>query len=392
MNRIAVLIFLSGIFFNFLYAQTHEHQIRVTMDKWKQAIVSHDIDKIVNFYSENFKSMDGNGKEGVRRMWTEIKELGYLEKLEIDLETAQIKVEGNTAEIRIYNNEGEVEMDFALTRENESNWLITGIPSEICSYDQYTTPYGDDCVQHHGYYRCWDMYVPEDLDEKVPLVIDIHGWTTDPGVQRSRSGFDSLARTEGFIVVWPYGLCNSWNSGKQCCPPASEDEIDDLGFIRKLITKMSEKYSIDQRRVYVTGLSNGCSMSQRLANEASDIIAAAACMSLHLLVPKDPDYAQISVMTIMGTRDDLYHPKEDMPGALQNFEKWKKMNKCTGKYTVTWQSGNSVAWTYQDCEDGTEISLVTIDGGGHVLYKGQETEINTTKLAWDFLKRFIKKK
>jgi len=163
-----------------------------------------------------------------------------------------------------------------------------------------------------------------------------------------------------------------------------------VGFIRKMIKKLIDKYNIDPERIYVTGLSNGCSMTQRLANEASDIIAAAACMSLHLLVPKDPDYEPIPVMTLMGTKDDLYLPQEGMPGALQNFEKWKTMNNCSGEYTVNWKSGNSVAWTYLDCENETEVTLVTIDGGGHVLYKGLETEINTTKLAWDFMKRFRK--
>ncbi len=129
---------------------------------------------------------------------------------------------------------------------------------------------------------------------------------------------------------------------------------------------------------------------ERLANEASDVITAAACMSLHLLVPKHSDYEPISVMTIMGTNDDLYNSGEGTLGAEQNFEKWKIMNNCTGSYEVTWSSGNSVAWTYLDCENDTEVSLVTIDGGGHILYKGEETEINTTKLAWDFLKRFKK--
>ena len=131
-------------------------------------------------------------------------------------------------------------------------------------------------------------------------------------------------------------------------------------------------------------------MTQRLANEASDLIAAAACMSLHLLVPKDPDYSPISVMTLIGTKDDLYYANEEMPGAKENFEKWKIMNNCTGTYKVTWHSGNSVAWSYQNCDNNTEVTLVTIDGGGHILYKGEDTEINTTRLAWDFMKRFKK--
>lgn len=369
-----------------------EESVRATMKIWQQAIEAQDIEAITACYSEKFTSMDGEGREGVRQMWTEIKELGMLEKIEINVESAKVEMNGDQAEIYFYNDEGEIEMDFALSKEDEGKWLIIGIPSEHCSYEEnYAVPYGDDCVEHEGYYRCWDIYVPPGVAKNSPLIIDLHGWTGNPADQRSISGFESLAKSEGFIVVWPYGLCNSWNSGEKCCPPASEDKIDDVGFIRKLVKKVAEKYKIDLKRIYVTGLSNGCSMTQRLANEASDIIAAAACMSLHLLVPKAPDYTPVSVMTIMGTEDDLYYANEEMTGAKENFEKWKNMNNCSGTYEVTWSSGNSVAWTYENCEDNTEITLVTIDGGGHILYKGEDTEINTTRLAWDFMKRFKKK-
>jgi polyhydroxybutyrate depolymerase len=282
-------------------------------------------------------------------------------------------------------------MDFALKKEDKDTWRIIGIPSETCSYESYASPYGDDCVQHEGYYRCWDIYVPAGLTGSSPLVIDLHGWTSNPSRQRSFSGFDSLANSEGFIVVWPYGLCNSWNSGAKCCEPASSDNIDDVGFIRKLVEKVSGQYNIDSNRIYVTGLSNGCAMAQRLANEASDIIAVAACMSLYLLVPEDTEYTPVSVMELHGTKDWAmdYEPAE-FPGALGNFNTWKTMNNCAGSYIVTWSSGKSFAWTYQDCDNGTEVSLVTIDKGGHVLYKGEETDIDTARLAWDFMKRFTK--
>jgi len=385
------LIFIFTILYGCSKTQTDEEGVLSTMNKWKQSLETQNIDGIVECYSDSFKSMDGNGKEGARQMWTEIKELGMLDKLEINLENAKVEFKNEIAEFYVYNDEGEVEMDFALSKEDGITWLITGIPSENCLYDEnYKSPYGDDCLRHDGYYRCWDIYVPAGLKDSAPLVIDLHGWGDTPSNQRSLSGFKILAGEEGFIVVWPYGLCKSWNSGKACCPPANEDEIDDVGFIRKMVEKISGQHNIDLKMIYVTGLSNGCSMTQRLANEASDIIAAAACMALHLLVPKATDYNPISVMTLLGTKDDLYYANEEMPGAKENFEKWKTMNNCTGSYEVTWNSGNSVAWTYQDCDNNTEVTLVTIDGGGHILYKGEDTEINTTRLAWDFMKRFKK--
>jgi polyhydroxybutyrate depolymerase len=219
----------------------------------------------------------------------------------------------------------------------------------------------------------------------------MHGFTIGPSEQRALSGFDSLADSEGFIIVWPYGLCNSWNSGKTCCGSAVEDDIDDVGFIRKLVEQVSEQYDIDRNRVYVTGLSNGCSMAQRLANEASDIVAAVACMAQYLLVPPDTGYTPVSVMEIHGTKDWAADYKPDVfPGAVENFDTWKMMNNCTGSYTETWESGKSVAWTYQTCDNGTEVSLVTIDGAGHVLYSGEETDVDTARLAWDFMKKFAK--
>lgn len=368
---------------------TDQQLIKTTMNNWKQAVIAQDVDAILAGYSEDFSSREAKDKEEMRIFMEEAIDKGLLKNIEINLKTARLTITDDTAEFSIIGDNGEKEMEFTLKKENKKTWRIIGDPSDSCSYEPYTSPYGDDCVRHEGYYRCWDIYVPPGLTGSTPLVIDLHGWTSSPSAQRAISGFDSLADSEGFIIVWPYGLCNSWNSGPKCCAPASEDNIDDVGFIRKLVARVSAQHNIDSGRIYVTGLSNGCSMTQRLANEASDMIAAAACMSLHLLVPEDAGYAPVSVMTILGTNDDLYEPG-DTPGALENFNTWKTMNNCTGSYAVTWSSGKSVAWTYQTCDNDTEICLVTIDEGGHVLYKGDETDIDTARLAWDFMKRFNK--
>ena len=370
--------------------QTDQQLIKTTMNNWKQAIIAQDVDAILAGYSDDFSSEEAEGKEGVRTFWQEVIKAGMLENIDINLETAKLEITDDTAEFTIFDDDGEKEMAFALKKEDGKTWRIIKDLPDSCSYESYTSPYGDDCVQHAGYYRCWDIYVPAGLKGSTPLVIDLHGWTESPSGQRAISGFEALADSEGFIVVWPYGLCNSWNSGKACCPPASEDDIDDVGFIRKLVARVSAQHNIDSGRIYVTGLSNGCSMAQRLANEASDMIAAAACMSLHLLVPVDPGYRPVSVMTLLGTRDDLYYPGDDTPGALGNFDTWKTMNNCTGSPTVTWRSGKSVANTYSNCDNGTEITLVTIDGGGHILYDGEKTDIDTARLAWGFMKRFSK--
>ena len=248
--------------------QTAEGQILLTMDQWAEALTSGDIEKTMTFYSENFSGTEAKDKEKMSELLNEAKSYGMLLFLKIDLMTADLKVEGDTAEIVIYNEDGELEMDFALAKEG-NDWRIIGVPSEICSYEDYTEPYGNDCVDMGGYYRCWDILIPEGLTNKVPLVLDFHGWTENVSHQRSISGFEALAQSEGFIVAWPHGLCSSWNAGLQCCAPASDNKIDDMGFVRKMIEQLVSKHHIDDSRIYVTGLSNGCAMTQRIANEAA---------------------------------------------------------------------------------------------------------------------------
>ena len=130
-------------------------------------------------------------------------------------------------------------------------------------------------------------------------------------------------------------------------------------------------------------------MAQRMAVEASDIVSSVACIALHLLVPEAQNYSPVSVMTLFGTKDDLYYPS-DFPGALENLKKWKEINNCDGDPKETWRSNDHFTLTYENCDNETQVSLVTINEGGHVLYQGVQTDINTSKMAWDFMKRFTK--
>jgi polyhydroxybutyrate depolymerase len=368
--------------------QTDEEIIIARMNNLREAFMAQDVDAIVANFSEEYISEEGDNKEEFRTGLKMVIGLGMLPEVVMNLDNPHIEITGDSARFYTLDASGRKEVAYILKKESKNTWLIIG--NIECSYDRYTSPYADDCVEHAGYYRCWDIHVPEGIKGSVPLVIDLHGHSESPSSQKEFSGFGSLADSEGFIVVWPYGLCESWNSGLPCCPPANEDNIDDVGFLRKMVEKVSAQYDIDTNRIYVTGLSNGASMAQRLANEASDMIAAAAGVSLHLLVPEAADYTPVSVIMLYGTKDlDIYEPEEFIT-AKENFNKWKTMNNCTGSYVETWKNGDSVAWTYQDCAEDTEVTIVTLDGGGHVLYQGQQTDIDTTRMAWDFMKRFTK--
>ena len=265
-------------------------------------------------------------------------------------------------------------------------------------YTKYQKPYADDCVKHDGYYRCWYIHVPENLNGTAPLLVDMHGFGDNPEQQKMLTGFDHLADEEKFIVAWPLGMNFSWNAGPLCCGHSVsnnvsvKDNVDDVGFLRKMIAKVISQESIDQHRVYVTGFSNGSAMAQRFANEASDIVAATASLASYLLVPKSDTFSPVPMLEIHGTKDSVvnWSSAGRFPGALKNLSTWAAMNKCSGEPVESWREGPHYALTFADCQQGVEVTLVTVHEGGHVIYPSVGSRINTTAMVWDFMKRFSK--
>lgn len=267
--------------------------------------------------------------------------------------------------------------------------VTTGAPVET-----WVDGAGKTCLRWDDRERCWVEHRPAGLraDEPAPLVIDLHGWGDTPERQRELSGFEAKADEYGFTVVWPKGIVQSWNAGRLCCDPAAFNGIDDPGFLRQMIEVLiATEPTIDPDRVYVTGLSNGCAMAQRFAFEAADIVAAGACMSHFLLNRYGNGAIPASFMTLHGTADDVVDYTLDEwfdTGARPNVARLADIDDCVGEPVVTWQDGDHRTETYADCPEGREIALTTIAGGGHHLYGGADTDVDTTEIAWQFMSRF----
>ena len=271
-----------------------------------------------------------------------------------------------------------------------------------------------ECMVHEELERCWNVLVPStvNLSEKVPMVIDLHGNTLTMEDQRALSEFDEIAEDNGAIAVWPQGFENSWNAG-YCCSAAGELGLNDTGLIMEIVGKVVTNHSVDESRVYLTGWSNGCALSQKLANEHSDVFAAVACMSYYLLDDPEPDYSSIPVMEIHGLVDQIILYSNDaihLPnveaqehGAIQNLLLWAEMNGCQG--SIPDSNSPSTFYSIQsftDCENGSEVSLVTLyaadhnpyeeefDPDGPLIFVGNGGTVDTNGIAWDFMIKFSK--
>ena len=80
------------------------------------------------------------------------------------------------------------------------------------------------------------------------------------------------------IYLTPDGILNSvgmrfWKATEACCDILGAGK-DDSSYIRSLIDELSSIVSIDQKRIYIVGFSNGAFLAHKVACEHSEKIAA----------------------------------------------------------------------------------------------------------------------
>lgn len=227
-----------------------------------------------------------------------------------------------------------------------------------------------ETLEHDGRPREYLVHVPDSYagDAPVPLVLDLHGLTSSAAQQAALSGWRDKSDEVGFIVVHPEGLNASWNGGDLCCGNSRATGVDDEGFMRAIVERLTSEACIDSKRVYATGLSNGGAMAHLLACRAADVFAATAPVSMGNGVQGCAPSRPISVVMTRGTSDPLVAYDGGLfPGAVADFEAWSQLNACTGAAQVS----DEVCETRSDCAGGVEVTLCTL-AAGHVLYDNAE--------------------
>jgi len=190
--------------------------------------------------------------------------------------------------------------------------------------------------------RSYMLYVPTELNKNkpTPMVLNFHGLGSTAPDQNGYSQMEPLAEKYKFILVTPNGIENSWNGGA-CCDPAVSQGIDDVGFVSDLIDKIMEDYCIDPKRIFATGLSNGGFLSNRLACELSDRIAAIAPVASGVAL-EDEDCSPsrpVPVIAFHGTLDPMIpyqgtsspFPFSPYGGGVDNRDAWVERNGCSDK-------------------------------------------------------------
>lgn len=250
-------------------------------------------------------------------------------------------------------------------------------------------------LRHDGRDREYYVHVPPTYNEHshLPVVIYFHG---GGGSLKGayRDGLASFADSLGFILVDPAGTgffderLLTWNggswSGGSCCGFSVKKNIDDVGFVSALIDEVSKKFSIDNRRVYATGISNGGIMSYRLACELPNKIAAVAAVAPPAVPSNCRPRRPVAVMHVHGTADPCAPFKGGEGGgcigrqrmmaqsAEEMVEFWARNNHCTKATSTTYQRGEAKCVSYDQCAESANVEYCVIQGGGHIWPSGNQ--------------------
>lgn len=245
------------------------------------------------------------------------------------------------------------------------------------------------------------LRIPKGYDHSVPtpVVVALHGLTSDMNTIDANFRFSEKADLENFIAIVPNGLnpnFRGWNTGFFRLAGTEQD----AEFIDKCIDQVAKELNIDVNREFVIGHSNGAMMAHALAAK-SDRFAAICAISGTIGLPgEDPAFripkpkAQTSVLMIHGMKDTVVaYKKTDQAllvpiGAQEGVKWWAE--QLGAKPLPSVETGAFIRTLYENAEKGSSAELISCKEGTHdIMGSGRESKSGI--VAWDEAWKFFTK-
>jgi len=292
--------------------------------------------------------------------------------------------------------------------------------------DQHPGP-GDHAItlRVHDFERSYLVHVPERTDSRAPLpvVLMLHGGGGTAKATMWETGWTDKADREGFLVVFPNALARDptrrssfsrnpqlWNDGSDRFY-ADQKAVDDVAFINALLDDLSARFRVDAKRIFVSGFSNGASMSFLAGAELPQRIAAIAPVAGALWVDVTTLQPPVPMLYITGTDDPLNLidggvPKlasggsdkvraKPKPPVRDSIVKWAKALGCATTPVRKTEVNGIHTETYCSAGKSAEVVYIAVDGLGHTWAGGKSLlpermvgktsdKIKATDVIWDF--------
>ena len=231
---------------------------------------------------------------------------------------------------------------------------------------------------------------------RVPLVVDIHGYSESPYYQERLVGLSETLTKYRWLGALPFGTapkpragaggccadnvtaaeCEkgdlldknnacSFNAGG-CCGVAPTEEVDDVQFMREIVKWFDEKMCADTDNVFATGFSNGAMMANRLGCQASTVFKAIAPVAGNVRTSAARNFpacrptSPVSWISFCGDRDSACNAN-----FWDTFRDWANHNGCNGAASISFESATTKCMMHPDCAKGTIVEGCEITGLDH---------------------------
>lgn len=262
-------------------------------------------------------------------------------------------------------------------------------------------------ILHNGISRDYILYIPENLPTNAPLVVVSHGYTSSAKTMMSYSGMNKVADEEKFLVVYPQGTKdqrgnNFFNVGYEF---HASSKVDDLGFIKALVTKLTDDYQVNPNHIFATGMSNGGDLSYFLACYASDMFQAVAPIAgtmMQTTIETCKPRKGMPIFAVHGKADEVTYFDGDManrdkwgpyPGIPAVIEHWVDVNAVEiskqvdlDNITNFTASNEALSFDRYLSETSDHEVWLYIHSGGH---DWSLKELDTSSEIWSFFTRYI---
>ncbi len=273
-------------------------------------------------------------------------------------------------------------------------------------------------IYHEGRERYFLLHTPPSASatNPIPVLLALHGGGGTPEGMVEMSGFNALADRYHFAVVYPSGSGSTpnrlfWNI-LLSQTYASENNIDDIGYLQLVLDDVGHRVFIDKSRIYASGFSQGGMMCYRLACDAnfSKQLAAIAVVGATMTVAPDACEASrpVPLISFHGVRDPFSNfkggiaenaPRNDQvarPSVAESIGYWVSRGALPKQPEASGTRGTAEMSQFgPDSNDYVVVSWVIRDGGhtwpgsnGNLpewIMGKVNLDIDATVLIWDFL-------
>ncbi|CAF0790967.1 unnamed protein product [Adineta ricciae] len=237
--------------------------------------------------------------------------------------------------------------------------------------------------------RHYKVHLPATFKNDKPhaVVFSFHGHNGDMAKQEDLSQFSDkglLIGNAGIIAVYPQGKAGTDGETAWQGAPYSDPRVDDILFVKTMISTLEGMFCVDPSRIYAAGKSNGGGFVNLLActpSIASKIAAFATVSAAFYTTTFNgncPTNRAIPILDFHGTADKVapYSGGRSHNGtlvAVKTFRQgWASRNGCQGKPAISHRPRASdpqelveiQTWS-KNCRAGSTVIGYKIKKGQH---------------------------